>query len=83
VCLIFRKKAGLPSKLRINDLRQSFASHAMMSGDTPFATSLLLGHPAVDDSALRYLADNALLPAAEKMGALVTVQAGVALDRSG
>jgi integrase len=69
---IVRKAASLPPTLRIHDLRHSFASHAIMSGETLFSTSKLLGHSRVQMTArYAHLADTALLAAAEKIGKLV------------
>ncbi|QCB53958.1 DUF4102 domain-containing protein [Sphingopyxis sp. PAMC25046] len=72
VWLVVRQAAGLPKALRIHDLRHSFASHAVMSGETLFSTSRLLGHRRVQMTArYAHLADAALLAAAEKIGAWI------------
>lgn len=72
-----RKAAGLPDRLRIHDLRHSFASHAVMSGETLLTTSRLLGHSRPQMTArYAHLADDALLAAAERIGALIMKQAG-------
>jgi site-specific recombinase XerD len=72
-----RAEAGLPAKLRIHDLRHSFASHAVMSGETLFSTSRLLGHAQVQMTArYAHLADTTLLTTAEKIGKLLMAQAG-------
>ncbi|HEX7854743.1 MAG TPA: tyrosine-type recombinase/integrase [Sphingobium sp.] len=64
-----RREADLPPSLRIHDLRHSFASHAVMSGETLFATSRLLGHSRIQMTArYAHLADEALSAAAEKIG---------------
>lgn len=69
----------LPSMLRIHDLRHSFASHAVMLGETLFSTSRLLGHSRIQmTTRYAHLADAALSAAADKIGALMMVQAGVA-----
>jgi site-specific recombinase XerD len=72
-----RSAADLPEKLRIHDLRHSFASHAVMSGETLLTTSLLLGHQRLQTT-FRYahLADETLLATAEQLGALLMMQAG-------
>lgn len=72
-----RRAADLPGKLRIHDLRHSFASHAVMSGETLLTTSLLLGHERLQTT-FRYahLADETLLATAEQIGALLMMQAG-------
>lgn len=70
--LVVRQEAELPARLRIHDLRHSFASHAVMSGETLFSTSKLLGHSRVQMTArYAHLADTALLAAAEKIGAII------------
>lgn len=72
VWLGVRRDAGLPSTLRIHDLRHSFASHAVMSGETLFCTSRLLGHSRVQMTArYAHLADTALLAAVERIGDLL------------
>lgn len=40
----FRSKAGLPFDIRLHDLRHTYASHAIMSGETLSMTGKLLGH---------------------------------------
>ena len=72
-----RRAADLPEKLRIHDLRHSFASHAVMSGETLLTTSLLLGHQRLQTT-FRYahLADETLLVTAERIGGLLMAQAG-------
>lgn len=78
-----RREAELPPTLRIHDLRHSFASHAVMSGETLFATSRLLGHSRVQMTArYAHLADGTLLEAAEKIGALILAQADTTSRRS-
>lgn len=71
-----RRAADLPEKLRIHDLRHSFASHAVMSGETLLTTSLLLGHQRLQTT-FRYahLADETLLANAERVGQLLLAQA--------
>ncbi|WHU04270.1 site-specific integrase [Sphingomonas sp. NIBR02145] len=76
--LAIRQQAQLPAKLRIHDLRHSFASHAIMSGETLFCTSRLLGHSRVQMTArYAHLADGALSTASEKLGTLLLAQAGI------
>ncbi len=67
-----RRAAALPDKLRIHDLRHSYASHAVMSGETLLTTSILLGHQRLQTT-FRYahLADDVLLASAEKIGNLL------------
>jgi hypothetical protein len=72
-----RKAANLPDTLRIHDLRHSFASHAIMAGETLFSTSRLLGHSKIQTTArYAHLADTALLDCAERVGRLILAQAG-------
>jgi integrase len=67
-----RREAQIRLTLRIHDLRHSFASHAVMSGETLFSTSRLLGHRRVQMTArYAHLADTALLNAAERIGSLL------------
>ncbi|MEJ7934470.1 site-specific integrase [Sphingobium sp. AN558] len=71
-----RRQADLPSSLRIHDLCHSFASHAVMSGETLLTTSRLLGHRRIQTTArYAHLADGTLLDAAEKIGGLLMMQA--------
>ena len=75
VWFAIRRAADLPPTLRIHDLRHSFASHAVMSGETLFATSRLLGHSRIQMTArYAHLADDALSAAAEKIGTLLLRQ---------
>lgn len=72
VWLSVRREAELPDTLRIHDLRHSFASHAIMSGETLFCTSRLLGHSRIQMTArYAHLADTALLAAAERIGTIL------------
>jgi integrase len=67
-----RKDANLPDSLRIHDLRHSFASHAVMSGETLLTASRLMGHRRVQTTArYAHLADSTLLQSAEKIGAII------------
>lgn len=70
-----RREAKLPPKLRIHDLRHSFASHAVMSGETLFTTSRLLGHSRVQMTArYAHLADDVLAATCERLGSLLMAQ---------
>lgn len=83
VWISVRREADLPPKLRIHDLRHSFASHSVMSGETLLTTSRLLGHRRIKTTArYAHLADDALLAAAEKVGGILMKQvAGEAMPR--
>jgi integrase len=71
-----RRAAELPTTLRIHDLRHSFASHAIMSGETLFTVSRLLGHRRVQTTArYAHLADDTMLESAERIGSLIMEQA--------
>lgn len=73
-----RREAALPTTLRIHDLRHSFASHAVMSGETLFTTSRLLGHSRIQMTArYAHLADEALQLASEKIAAVLLKQIGL------
>ena len=41
---MIRKQAGLPADLRLHDLRHTYASHAVMQGESLMITGRLLGH---------------------------------------
>jgi integrase len=76
VWLKVRREADLPSDIRIHDLRHSFASHAIMAGESLFTVSRLLGHRRVQTTArYAHLADASLLEGAEKIGAAIMKQA--------
>lgn len=40
----FRERAGIPNDVRIHDLRHTYASHAILSGESLPTTGRLLGH---------------------------------------
>jgi len=76
-------KADLPAALRIHDLRHSFASHAIMAGESLFTVSRLLGHSRVQTTArYAHLADHALLDCAETIGRHILAQAMPAPPRT-
>lgn len=75
IWFMVRREACLPPKLRIHDLRHSFASHAVMSGETLFTTSRLLGHSRVQMTArYAHLADDVIAATCEKLGSLLIAQ---------
>ena len=75
VWLSVRKEAHLPGTLRIHDLRHSFASHAIMAGESLFTVSRLLGHKRIQTTArYAHLADDTLRASAERIGMLILDQ---------
>lgn len=78
-----KQQAGLPSDLRIRDLRHSFASHAIMAGESLFTVSRLLRHSRVQTTArYAHLADHAPLDSGEKIGRVILAQAVPPAPRS-
>lgn len=74
-----KRASELPDHLRLHDLRHSFASHAIMIGESLFTVSRLLGHCHVRTTArYAHLADTALLSAAEQTGQMLLKQVGAA-----
>ena len=63
----FKRLAGLPLSLRLHDLRHTYASHALLLGESLFTTGKLLGH-ANTNSTARYahLAPDMLAQAADQ-----------------
>jgi integrase len=63
-----KEKAGLPDTLRPHDLRHTYASHAVLSGESLYLTGKLLGHKAAQ-STERYahLDGKALAKAADEV----------------
>lgn len=72
-----RAKAGLPADIRLHDLRHTYASHAIMSGETLLMTGKLLGHQS-PKSTQRYAHLDAafLAKAADKVSRKVEVLLG-------
>jgi integrase len=67
-----RAAAGLPEDIRLHDLRHSYASHAIMKGETLYATGKLLGHSDPDSTkCYAHLEDRHLAKAAEKISARI------------
>ncbi|MGI9488715.1 MAG: tyrosine-type recombinase/integrase [Geminicoccaceae bacterium] len=63
-----RAEAGLGDDIRLHDLRHTFASHAVMRGETLMMTGKLLGHSTpVTTERYAHLADSFLLDAAERV----------------
>lgn len=64
----FKEQAELPSGLRLHDLRHTFASHAIMSGETMSMTGKLLGHKRQASTEIyAHLDGSHLIRAAEKV----------------
>ena len=71
-----RVEAGL-GKVRLHDLRHSFASHAAAASETLPMIGKLLGHARVDTTArYAHLDDGQLLEVAERIGELVAMAMG-------
>ncbi len=70
--LIMRREAELPLTLRLHDLRHSYASLAVMNGETLYMTGKLLGHRhAGSTQRYAHLSDDYLLAAAERVAAAI------------
>lgn len=83
VWLSVKREAGLSPTLRIHDLRHSFASHAIMAGESLFSVSRLLGHKRIQTTArYAHLADNTLREGAERIGAIILKQVSQTSMRS-
>lgn len=67
-----REGAELSKDTRLHDLRHTFASHAVMAGESLLITGALLGHRRAE-STMRYshLNDSFLLRAADKVGSRI------------
>ena len=63
-----RAEAGLADDIRLHDLRHTYASHAVMRGETLMMAGRLLGHRnTVTTERYAHLADRFLLDAAERV----------------
>lgn len=70
--LLLRSHAELPPTLRLHDLRHSYASLAVMNGETLIMTGKLLGHRhASSTQRYAHLSDEYLLAAAERIAAAI------------
>ena len=67
-----KKAAGLPATLRLHDLRHTYASHAILAGESLYMTGKLLGHRDAH-SAERYahLDPSLMGKASERIGAKI------------
>ena len=64
-----KASAGLPATVRLHDLRHTFASHSVMSGETLLTTGGLLGHRRAESTArYAHLTDDYLSAAADRIG---------------
>lgn len=72
-----KARAGLPATIRLHDLRHTYASHALMRGETLQMAGKLLGHRRLQ-STERYahLDDGFLLAAAERVSARIATLMG-------
>lgn len=72
-----RGEAGLAGDLRLHDLRHTFASQALMQGETLIMTGKLLGHRhAATTERYAHLEDRFLLDAANRVAAEIARRAG-------
>jgi len=63
-----RRDAGLPADIRLHDLRHTFASRAVMQGETLMMTGKLLGHRhTATTQRYAHLEGRFLLDAAERI----------------
>ncbi|MDH3663576.1 MAG: site-specific integrase [Alphaproteobacteria bacterium] len=70
--LMIRRQADLPPTLRLHDLRHSYASYAVMRGETLIMTGKLLGHRhAGTTQRYAHLSGDFLLAAAERVAAAI------------
>ena len=70
--LMIRRHADLPPTLRLHDLRHSYASYAVMRGETLIMTGKLLGHRhAGTTQRYAHLSGDFLLAAADRVAAAV------------
>ena len=73
------ERAGL-GRLRLHDLRHTYASHAVMSGENLPLIGRLLGHRRHGTTAgYVHLADGYLVEAAEKVGGIIAVAVNVSV----
>lgn len=72
-----RAEAGLADDIRLHDLRHTYASHALMHGETLMMAGRLLGHRnAATTERYAHLADRFLLDAAERVAGEILKFAG-------
>lgn len=65
--------AGLPTSLRLHDLRHTYASHAILSGESLSVTGRLLGHTSPKSTEIYTHLDGATLAkCAEKVGKVIS-----------
>lgn len=67
-----KRRADLPNDIRLHDLRHTYASHAIMSGETLAITGQLLGHKTARSTEVyAHLDGQHLSKAAEKTAKIV------------
>ena len=72
-----KTKAGLPDDIRLHDLRHTYASHAIMSGETLAITGRLLGHKTPRSTEVyAHLEAKHLARAADKVASMVVTAMG-------
>ena len=73
--------ANLPSNLRLHDLRHTYASHALLCGETLFMTGKLLGHKSPDStSRYAHLEPTLLSDAAERISGEIAERLGAGVE---
>jgi integrase len=74
----FKTTAGLPETLRLHDLRHTYASHAILSGESLYVTGKLLGHrnPRSTDRYAHLDATNLTMAADEIAGKIEVLMGG-------
>jgi len=79
---MIRRTAGLASDIRLHDLRHTFASQAVMQGETLMMTGKLLGHRhTATTQRYAHLEDRFLLQAAERVAAEILKRVEAAEER--
>ena len=67
-----KEKAGLPPTLRLHDLRHTYASHAILGGESLYITGKLLGHhDAQSTERYAHLSGDALAAASGKVSSRI------------
>lgn len=67
-----RRKADLEKDVRVHDLRHTFATHSVTSGESLFLTGALLGHRRPESTArYAHLQNDQLFSAAERIAGTI------------